>query len=104
MFTNTDCRGNATDFGLTEEQSQDALVTLFADLVGCTDIKDKLSELQSVVAFAKECGNNPVDEVGFNYLFVGSPGTVQCVCDGLFKISRYTCKKCEKCSVVLVQR
>lgn len=34
-----------------------------------------MEDLKSVVKFAKDRGENPIDSVSFNYLFLGNPGT-----------------------------
>lgn len=48
---------------------------IFADLVGCDDIIEKLLEYKATISLAQLQGKNPKDFVEFNFLFVGAPDT-----------------------------
>jgi DNA replication protein DnaC len=61
------------DFGIEEEgRNADGI---FADLVGCEDVKKKLKEYQATLAMCQERGLDPLAEMQLNFLFVGPPGT-----------------------------
>eukprot|EP00039_Didymoeca_costata_P004217 m.71998 g.71998 ORF g.71998 m.71998 type:complete len:1128 (-) comp12295_c1_seq1:71-3454(-) len=66
------------DFGINKddyENNERMLDNLFRDMVGMDSIKTQLERLRKMIQFANERGDDPRDHVGFNYLFVGSPGT-----------------------------
>ena len=53
-----------------------ALDFLFDDMIGCKYVKEKMSELKSTVMFSQAQGKEAAASgVGYNYLFLGSPGT-----------------------------
>ena len=48
---------------------------LFDDFIGCLSIKQAMNELRATVEFAVAKGQPANSEVGFNWLFLGNPGT-----------------------------
>lgn len=58
--------GKLPDEGKEEE--------IFSDLVGCDEIKEKLTEYRDTIDLAKSQGKNPKDKIEYNFLFVGPPG------------------------------
>ena len=64
------------DFGCSGDgPDTNMLDSLFDDLIGCTEIKDIMADLRATVEFSIAQGSSPSDNVGFNYLFLGNPGT-----------------------------
>lgn len=65
------------DFAITKDVMSDETEfdALFADMIGMEGVRNKLDELKNIVKFAKARGENPKESVGFNYLFLGNPGT-----------------------------
>ena len=57
------------------------LESLFDDLIGCESVKEQMAELTSTVTFSQAQGKSAVScGVGFNYLFLGNPGTGKTTC------------------------
>ncbi len=48
---------------------------IFADLVGCSHIIDKLQEIRATIEFAKKNNDDPKSNINYHYIFSGSPGT-----------------------------
>ncbi|KAK4548613.1 hypothetical protein LTR36_009523 [Oleoguttula mirabilis] len=48
---------------------------LFEDVVGCDALVEQLQGYQKVAANMKECGMDPREQLPFNFLFRGPPGT-----------------------------
>lgn len=66
----------ADDFGYAgDDLDHDILDGLFADLIGCDEVVTALDELRHTVEFSKARGKSPSENISFNYLFLGSPGT-----------------------------
>lgn len=59
--------------GIIKEQGNEE--DIFSDLVGCDEIIIKLKEYRDTISLAKKLGQNPKENIEFNFLFVGSPGT-----------------------------
>lgn len=51
------------------------LAALFQDVVGCEELIDQLRGYQTTAANMKALGMNPRDQLPFNFLFKGPPGT-----------------------------
>lgn len=52
------------------------LDSLFDDMIGCKNVKEKMSELKSTVLFSQAQGKDAAAcGIGFSYLFLGNPGT-----------------------------
>lgn len=64
------------DFGFQADvPNSSALSLLFDDLIGCTEIRRVMDDLRATVEFAIAQGADPKSTIGFNYLFLGNPGT-----------------------------
>jgi hypothetical protein len=65
------------DFGLGAEGPPDTATTesLFKDLVGMTHVRSKLQDYHNIIRLALSKGQDPREHIGYNFLFVGSPGT-----------------------------
>lgn len=65
------------DFGVAGENGPDEAVLegLFSHLIGIQGVKKTMLRLRKVVEMAKRNGQDPKTKVGFNYLFLGNPGT-----------------------------
>jgi len=48
---------------------------VFDGLIGCQEIKQKLTEYRAVVDAARIAGRDPMDDLGMTFCFQGSPGT-----------------------------
>lgn len=48
---------------------------LFKRLVGCDAVKKQLSEYRNLIEFTKARGMDPIENLPFNFLFTGAPGT-----------------------------
>jgi SpoVK/Ycf46/Vps4 family AAA+-type ATPase len=66
-----------SDFDLAGGDGPDdsVLDSLLDDMIGCEEVKKQLEELRDTIQFAKGRGDAIADTVGFNYLFLGNPGT-----------------------------
>eukprot|EP01038_Epipyxis_sp_PR26KG_P006414 gene6414-8831_t len=68
-----------TKFGNSTQSSNlpsaDNIESLFDELVGCKNIRDKLSELKNTIELAKSQNKDPRDKIEMNFVFTGSPGT-----------------------------
>lgn len=71
---------------------------VFADLVGCKSVLEKLKEWQATITASQKLGVDPLESFELNFLFVGSPGAacsqqggrhspcvacLPCLCSGL---------------------
>jgi Holliday junction resolvasome RuvABC ATP-dependent DNA helicase subunit len=73
---NGDSALSVDDFGYAGDDIDDnALANLFADLIGCDEVRAAMEELRCTVEFSKSRGRPAKENISFNYLFLGSPGT-----------------------------
>eukprot|EP00808_Paulinella_micropora_P013957 g63807.t1 len=63
------------DFGVEGKGQGHVLDRLFEGMIGCDSIKNKLEVLRNTVEFASDRGDDPMEKVCFNWLFLGDPGT-----------------------------
>jgi len=57
------------------------LDSLFDDLIGCESVKEQMAELKNTVEFSQAQGKSAVScGIGYNYLFLGNPGTGKTTC------------------------
>jgi replication-associated recombination protein RarA len=57
------------------EERRRRLDSLFADLVGCKSVFEKLHEIKKTIEFSQSQGRDPRDDVPFSFVFAGPPGT-----------------------------
>ena len=54
--------------------NENALESLFDDLIGCKSIKETMIELRDTVVFSQAQGKSASSGISYNYLFLGNPG------------------------------
>jgi hypothetical protein len=57
----------------------DGSEAIFADLIGCQAVLDKLKEWQATIKASQALGKDPLSSFELNFTFVGSPGGHDCV-------------------------
>jgi hypothetical protein len=63
------------DFLLDAADAGGTAADLFADLIGCRDMRAKLQEWEATIKVSKAQGADPIKAgLEMNFLFVGSPG------------------------------